>query len=586
MQINKKKVKPIDNHGLKEPIVLYHQRYYKYNPKKELHEQIANFRFKSEIMIVDEEESLRGITFVVEEKETEMMMVSTDVFNNRTKFINFLERIGNYFFHGSDRDLMYIKEMEFSNSKTYHGINIIGYYKKIDAFVFANGIMRGNQFSIPNDMGIIGKFYIAASAKSNSGKVEFQSQRKFIFKNGSEHTLQSWINALKSCYGEYKAIIGFSFILASICFDYIGKKLSFFPLLNLVGQPGSGKTSFARVLLGLFSSNPEVVMLSSVSVNGFLRKMEQTVNIPVILDEFSNQLKPYYHEALKNIFDLTGKVIGIKSTDSKTKQFRILSPAIIAGQQAPTSNEALMTRVISLDFAPIESDPVSETAYNKLVIEQEKGLGGVLMELFQYRHLIITHFETEYNLAIEGLQSTVSELRNLGEKNLQPDTRLIKNYGCLLAVSSIAIKYGNLQLLDDYSGNTSIERLTNKLVINGVSNQAKDEAENDEVFLFWELLDAMTMDNRMKKGQDYIVDQESDKLFINNRVFLEYQKYGRDTQGHMVIDKNTLFKYFKHKTYSLGPGKAYIGSSESGGRKQVRGQYFRLSSIRSLGFDF
>jgi len=580
-------VKSIPKFRKTSRIVEKDKMYWHYDKHAEVFRPISNFIIKNHVMIEGEEDSLRIVTIESTSQKTIPLIISYSAFTSRNSFISFVEKHGNFFYKGSDYELMEIKQKVFSDCKFIENAEKIGYNQKHDCFVLANGIIDEGRFHTPNDLGIVNGLYIAAAAEQNKNQIYYQNQNRYKFKNGSNLDLNSFIQLLTEVYDEYKTIIGVSFLISSMCFDQIGYKLSFFPMLNLSGQPGSGKTSFTRFLLAPFSSSPEVVMLSNVTATASMRKLEQASNIPVILDEFRNSLHASKLEALKNIYDLTGKTVGNKSNDSTTKQSRVLSPAIITGQEYPSGNEALLTRTINLGFAPVTHDSKKARLFNELTNEQEKGMGDILIELVKLRPLINQYFEIEYHNTIDMIQNVIQEFQNMGEKNFLPDTRLIKNYACILSPLIIAIKHGNLIILPQHSKEKVIERLVNKIVIKGIRPQALEEKANDEVNVFWEIFYVLVMEGKLTEDVDYQVDHTKRELwFYTTKVMGEYQKYGREIKGKDITDGKSIIKYFNSIDYYLGRAKKYYYKSSSAvGNKdqEKRSMGFRLDSLQELG---
>ena len=164
-------------------------------------------------------------------------------------------------------------------------------------------------------------------------------------------------------------------MFASLFFDHISRELNFFPLLNIWGKKGTGKSSYAMSLLAPFATDPETTSLQNASPVGFIRKLAQTANVPQWFDEYNNRLKDYKIEALKNIYDLVGKTIGAKTQDSKTRQSKILSPAILTGQEAPTINEAFLSRLIIVSLSKTKHSDHQKRQFNELQLEQKKRFG-------------------------------------------------------------------------------------------------------------------------------------------------------------------------------------------------------------------
>lgn len=90
-------------------------------------------------------------------------------------------------------------------------------------------------------------------------------------------------------FGE-NAAIAFSYLLSTLFRDIIFRRTRHFPILNLFGEKGTGKTTLATSLQSFFLHGVDPPNLSVTSVPAMNDRVSQAVNTLVVLDEYKNDL--------------------------------------------------------------------------------------------------------------------------------------------------------------------------------------------------------------------------------------------------------------------------------------------------------
>lgn len=554
--------------------------YWKYKGSKddEILSKVSNFVIEIEALIKGSEQSFRIVRIQSNGQKSEPFIVNTDVFTSPQKFAEFIERKGDFIFFGDKRDLLAIKQITFRYCDSVNEVPTIGFCRKSQSFVFSNGMIKDGQFIQPNDLGIIEDVFIPSASTMTETDGNYTTQRKYQFKNGSTYTLLDWIANLYEIYGNKGKYIGFSFVFASLFFDVISKKINFFPLLNAYGKKGTGKTSFATTLLGLFAQEPERTSLQAATATGFIRKLEQTANIPQHFDEYLNSIKSNRIEFLKNIYDLIGKTMATKSNDARTKQGKIYSPCIVTGQEPPIINEALLSRFILIEFDTDKHTDRQKKYFKALEVERVKGLGNILIEMLSYREYVRKDFDSEFELTINDIYEIIKD------KDVKPSTRTVKNYAVLLAPLRIAIKNG-LKVQSELSPSEQIE-LVNDVLTYHLIEQSKEEAVNEDTATFWQLFDTMVNDGTITEGFDFVVNHQKNELYFRSSVFDKFREtYYRINQSK-ALDKRTLQGYLKNEPYfkERGVNKYFSGLVKS--NKMCKSYVFHLDLLEKIGIGF
>lgn len=521
----------------------YKKTYCKYSydkAGKQYITQLTNFLIESEAFILSEYDSQRIVRIISDKQRTKFIPISTRDFVSVDKFRNLLESKGNYLFFGNTLDLLKIKEQIFEFADEAEEVTRLGYHKNANAFFLSNGMIKDDRFHYPDKLGMVNGYYLSTASEHNkfSQSIDLATAQKIKFTNRSQHDLKSLIDELVFLYGETKAYIGLSYLLSSLCFKELLDKTGSFPLLNIYGQAQSGKSSFAEFLCALFSIKPEKVSLKSVTPTGLIRKLAQTVNIPVFFDEFKNDIGKFKIEVLKNVFDGIGKTTGQKSNDERTRQTPVYSPAIVVGQELPL-DEALLTRLISLSFAKKAFNPDAKKRVNALKLDfNTKGWGNILIHLLSYRKAIIEQFDSEFEPVANALFRLVSE------KNDTIGMRLINNYATILTPLVIAILEGlDIGIKDKLEASNKIL----STVADNIIKQSADEKDNDETNVFWQIMETLIQKKIITQNVDY--HRGNKEIRLRKSAFDAYQKYYYDVYKKQPIDGKNLKKYLEEKPY-------------------------------------
>ena len=97
-----------------------------------------------------------------------------------------------------------------------------------------------------------------------------------------------------SLYGD-NGIVAFCFYIATLFRDIITDSTRSFPILNIYGKKGTGKTEFALFLMALFQNNPEVSNLESTTYYAMGEKCAEVSNMLVHFDEYKKFAEQQTH---------------------------------------------------------------------------------------------------------------------------------------------------------------------------------------------------------------------------------------------------------------------------------------------------
>ena len=163
-------------------------------------------------------------------------------------------------------------------------------------------------------------------------------------------SLNDYVEKLTTVFGN-NAQVTFGYLLATIFRDIVYRKTRHFPILNLFGEKGTGKTTLATSLEAFFLHDVEPPNMGVTSVPAMNDRVSQAVNILVVFDENKNDLDIRKIAFLKGLWGGGEQTKKNTQTDGMTTQTIVTTGMVICGQEKPTQDMALYTRVLFLEYS-------------------------------------------------------------------------------------------------------------------------------------------------------------------------------------------------------------------------------------------
>ena len=488
--------------------------------------KLSNFSMKV-LYFVQGSNPHRIIEIINEAKQSAMVMANVEDLIGVAKFNALTEAKGNFLFWGKDAHLRLIKKKLFGKEKTATQIDTLGWQKE-GFWAFANGIWNGN-FVESDTFGMVthnGQSYFLPAFSKMAYQEDYANERKFIYQK-SNLNFAEWSSLFCEVYKEKNnGRLALLFIISTLFSDIVFSRLRFFPMLNLFGVPGSGKTTLGYSVTYMFGKKTEPVGLGNAgTTKGFVRKFGQVNNGIVWLDEYKNSIGQNKIEALKNLYDRVGYETASKTTDNRTTTKPIKSTAIISGQELPTQDPALFKRVILLQFDKTEFVTAERDIFDKLSRHEELGLSSVLGEILNLRN----HFEANFSVKFDEV---FAELR---QHHKNEDDRMLKNYCILLTTykvlqNDLSFSFGYQDLFDQIVKLISVQ----SAAINTVNDTQK----------FWDMLEYLIASNMVTLDYDYKII--GDQVFLKmSKIYPLYAEHFQRQTGYRGMDKSTLIKYME-----------------------------------------
>lgn len=443
---------------------------------------------------------------------------------------------GTFIYKGDMYELLNLHEILFKDEKLATELTSLGWQKNHGFYAFSNGLAYGGRFYPIDEFGVVNyqkeKFYLPAFSNLYSDADEaFENERNFRHIE-SDVTFKEWSDLFYKTYKNNGAI-AICFAISALFRDIIFSEFKEFPLLNCFGTKGSGKSTLAKSLMYLFGVPQTAISLENASSTkkGIYRKFSQYRNAMVWLDEYKNSVHPDIIGLCKNLYDGIGYERAQTSQDNRTHSNPVLSSTILSGQDMPTIDPALFTRVILLLFKNNAFNKDDRENYTSLKALEKKGITKLTIEILGHRNLIASDFMKEFK---KWSQKFSDEFKY----DDIPD-RLWKNAAMMIAPVAILVEHKHIEL--PFTINELYAKFVDVLTTH--KNLLND---NQEINVFWEIIETLYDEGviSVEKGDFRFIE---DTIAIRfNKFFASYSEKYRKMHGRNGLDKMTLTNYLKN----------------------------------------
>lgn len=501
-------------------------------------------------------------------KQEELIEMKQEDLVSLSKFKQKVEGLGNYIWLTTERELTKLKMFLYEQTETALEITQLGWQRK-GFFAFGNGAFDTEWHPV-DEYGIVrlksGNYYLPASSKIYRDDVKlFQFERRFIHTTYSGVTLNEYAEKLINVFGD-NAKVGICFLLATLFRDIIVGYTKSFPILNLFGPKGSGKSEMGHSLMSFFiiKNTPPNIQNATIAAMGDL--VAQCANALVHIDEYKNTIDIDKREFLKGLWDGAGRSRMNMDRDKKREITSVDCGVILSGQEMTTIDIALFSRLVYLTFNKTEFSNDEKRAFDECKAIRDMGLSHLTLQLLRYRTKMETEFLSNYKQCMNDLNDRL--------KNEKIEDRIQRNWVIPLAAfhtleAVIDVPFSYKEMLD--------------IVVTGIIRQNQECKSNNELANFWNVVSYLLQDGEIFNESDYRIEYmkkfKSDVvrtemefvrprpilLMRKNRIFMLYKKFAKQV-GDSALPTESL-KYY------LENSKEYMGKKNSVRFKNIqRGQ--------------
>jgi DNA primase catalytic core len=523
-----------------------------YFPSKNGHEKMSNFTMTPIFHINSINESKR--IFELENCYGHKVVVDLDMqeMTSVQAFQRNIEGRGNFLFSGQINHLVRLKYMLYEQTKTCTEIRVLGWQKE-GFWAWSNGIISGTNFIEVDEYGVVDHegetYFIPAFSKIYiNDKSIYTDERRFKFIQSSI-TLSDWSVMFMRVFGN-NAMIGISFWVATLFRDLILRYFQNFPILNLFGPKGTGKSQMAVSLCYLFGEKQAPYNIHNGTKPGLAEHLQQFSNAFAWVDEYKNNIEYDKIETLKSIYDAIGRSRLNMDKGRKKETTNVNSGVILSGQEMPTADVALFSRVIFLMFNQTEFTDAEKHQYDLLKKTEAKGLSHITSNIIKHRK----HFEENF---YDVYQETLTDFNEHFAENPVED-RIMRSMVSIVAAwrtisQVVSFPFTYNELLD--------------VATKSVEYQNAQISRSNEIGMFWNLLESLFDENLIQDKFHFRIDYDDQITtkhttislpqpehvlkFKYNTIYSLYAQLARK-QGIKPLPSDTLQYYLKNH-------KAFIG---------------------------
>lgn len=466
---------------------------------------------------------------------------------------NELNALGDYLYDNTETAVE-IKQLGWNRAGFYvwgNGILSEGCFLPVDAY----GIVRIDRYDDKGEVNGTDNFYLPAMSKIYSDRKDmFVFERMFTHEeNHSSIELPAYCKMMADVFGD-NAKVGFMYLVATLFRDIIISYTKNFPILNLFGPKGSGKSELGHTLMSFFIKNNTPLNIQNATIAALADAIAQCSNALVHIDEYKNNIDPIKIEFLKGLYDGTGRSRMNMDLDKKREITSVDSAVILSGQEMPTVDIALFSRTIYLTFDKTVHDRDAKQKFNELTAIRKMGVSHLTNQILSYRPSFENDFYSQYNFVSDDLSGVIQN--NEVEDRIWRDwAALLASYRCLEKCMSLPWDYEEMKAI----------------TISGIRRQNSECAASNEMGNFWNMFEYMSQMGMIYNESDYkikyvdgittnIIDN---RLFSHNtpvlmirpkKIILQYKKAAKQTDEKVMSERSIRF-YLQTSPGYLGKKK-------------------------------
>ncbi|MDM1022099.1 toprim domain-containing protein [Acinetobacter sp. VNK23] len=428
---------------------------------------------------------------------------------------------------GSGTQLDYLLKHWTRDIKRVQLINYVGYNAALQTYVLGdiavqNGkkfkINKEDYFELPRNINL--KAQVPFDLTINTQAVEYKPK---------------WIDDLIGAY-QVKGLIALTAFFGSMFSQQICKLHKSFTFVEIVGEPGTGKSTLLYFLWRLMGrDNYEGEDPNKTSKSGLLRTFRQVSNLPVVLIESDRKgehaSKQFNWDHIKTLYDQGSLgALGVKNNGNETYNPPFMGTIIISQNAEIVASEAIMGRLVHIGF--------KKDQLTKQTLEASRRLNKYTLE-------DVSYFIIECLLREKEILDTYTQRMEYHDHHLHQDhlniqsSRVIHNHAQLMALFDALTEH--VIKVDPNICSEVIEQLT-------VMAQERDKillVDPPIVQNFWDAFEQI--ENTKSLSEDSVVNHHSKRHLVAIN-FAQLYKVAADLRFNLP-DMQTLQDALRHSQY-------------------------------------
>lgn len=370
---------------------------------------------------------------------------------------------------GNSQQLDRLMLNQLQQIKTVETVDFLGYSKEHKSYIFRNVAIHNGKLAKVNEEDFFELGKMSVKSLEHSVSVTINSDL-------AEHDT-TWPSLIWDAFQE-KGLIALSFWFGSLFAEQIRQLDKSFPFLEVVGEPGSGKTTLIEFMWKLFGRDSyEGVDPSKSTLVGRSRNMVQVANMPVVLIEGDRQndskQKGFDWEETKPLYN--GRSVrsrGMSTSGNQTYEPPFRGALVIAQNATIDASPAVLERIIHL-----YTDKRNQTQRTKFAAEtlermSVESLSGFIVKSTLAECRALEVYQQQFK-KYEALLNAQEELSHI---------RIIKNHAQLMGLLDALCEVVELDT-------EWVESTLEKIVMLAIQRQKAVQADHPYVQEFWEIFE-------------------------------------------------------------------------------------------------
>lgn len=301
-----------------------------------------------------------------------------------------------------------------------------------------------------------------------------------------------WVDAIWEAFGA-KGIVALAYWFGALFAEQIRAQAKSYPFLEVVGEPGAGKSTLIEFLWKLCGRlDYEGFDPSKSTLAARARNFAQVSNLPVVLIEADRE-KRGGDDAKKGGFDWdelktayngrSPRARGVKDGGNATYEPPFRGAVVISQNADVNASEAILSRIVHLYFDRSTQTPETRAAAEVLERTDIEAVSGFILRATRHEEEVMAAF-AEYVTDAEKRLDAVSEIRT---------GRIKKNHAQIMALVGCLVKIG---ILTKPVANAA----WNLLIDCAKERQIAISSDHPMVEEFWDIYEYLEADDEFSDG--------------------------------------------------------------------------------------
>lgn len=432
-------------------------------------------------------------------------------------------------FTGSTGQLDRMMLHQVRNLKTVEPIDFTGYSKKHGAWILGEiAVRQGRVVKINSeDYFDFGKEAVKLRSAERLLSIDYEPTKYKA----------DWVQPLAVAYG-VRGLIALTFWQMSLFAEQIRDAHKSMAFLQVIGEPGSGKSTLIEFLWRLFGREGYEGFDPTKATNAAIaRNLGKVGGLPVVLiegdrDENTPHSKRFEWDELKTAYN--GRAVrsrGVKSGGMETYDPPFRGSVVIAQNYAVKASPALLERLMSITINKENWSPATKAAADLIEQWKTEDLSGFIIHIIRQEELWMQVF-------LEAFKRHEKELPKTSGVNHQ---RLVKNHAQLAAALDAMCACIDMPVGTAEEGHAFIADMM-------AERHKSISADHPHVAKFWELVDWFRQNEIDGQSHKLNLSKKESEIAISLPMFEERCR-ARGVIGPPIEDLKNLLRSSKSRRF-------------------------------------